>query len=317
MEEFIMKQTFDAFKETMKARISEYLTEDYEGATYELQEVKKSNGTSYDALMIRRAGEQKYAVVPALNLSSAFEAYQGGKDIEDILRELADIRMNAPIPEGLCPEMFSDFDTAKGKIYPRLINLATSSAFLETRPHIVVEDLAIVFTLRINEDSSGFAEAVIDNDLLERWGVTVDDLHKNAMENLAATDAIFVNLEDAMFGNFDGAGFDLDAIDEDCPIPLFMLTNKQKTKGSIMCLCSKYMDQIIDKFGEVYVLPSSLDEVLIMPKGSVQNHEMEVSDLVKMVRQVNEEAVRPEDRLSDNVYEYNAETRRLVLATVA
>ncbi|MBR6487514.1 MAG: hypothetical protein IKT20_01260 [Clostridiales bacterium] len=311
-----MKQTFESFKETIKNRIGEYLTEDYEDATYEVQEVKKSNGNNYDALMIRRAGEQKYAVVPALNLSSSFEEYQGGKDIEDILKELADIRMNAPIPEGLCPEMFSDFDTAKSKVFPRLINFVTSSAFLETRPHIVVEDLAIVFTLRINENSTGFAEAVIDNDLMERWGVTADDLHKTAMENLADTDAVFCNLEDAMFGHV-VSGFDLDAIDEDCPVPLFMLTNKQKTKGSIMCLCSKYMDQIIDKFGEVYVLPSSMDEVLIMPKGSVQNHEMEVSDLVRMVRQVNEEAVRPEDRLSDNVYEYNAETRRLVLATVA
>ena len=209
-----MKQTFESFKETIKNRIGEYLTEDYEDATYEVQEVKKSNGNNYDALMIRRAGEQKYAVVPALNLSSSFEEYQGGKDIEDILKELADIRMNAPIPEGLCPEMFSDFDTAKSKVFPRLINFVTSSAFLETRPHIVVEDLAIVFTLRINENSTGFAEAVIDNDLMERWGVTADDLHKTAMENLADTDAVFCNLEDAMFGHV-VSGFDLDAIDED------------------------------------------------------------------------------------------------------
>lgn len=313
-----MKQTFESFKETIKSRIGEYLTEDFENANMTFSDVKKSNGTCYEALMIRRADEQKYSVVPALNMNLAYEAYTNGtKDIEEILKELADIRMNAPIPEGLNRNMFSEFDLASGRIYPRLINADMNSGYIENKPHVQVADLVVVFTLRINEDSSGFAEAVIDNDLMKMWGVNVDDLNKAAMDNLAASTPIFINLEDALFGNFDGSGFNLDTIDEDSPLPLFMLTNKQKTKGAVMCICSKYMDQIIDKFGEVFVLPSSVDEVLIMPKSSIRRQDMEVSDIVRMVRQVNEEAVKPEDRLSDNVYEYDAENRRLVLATVA
>ena len=65
-----------------------------------------------------------------------------------------------------------------------------------------------------------------------------------------------------------------------------------------MALCFKFMDQITAKFGEVYVLPSSVDEVLIMPKSAVAYHEMDIQDLARMVKQVNIEAVRPVDRLS-------------------
>ena len=55
---------------------------------------------------------------------------------------------------------------------------------------------------------------------------------------------------------------------------------------------------------------------LIMPKSAVADHEMDLQDLARMVQQVNIEAVRPEDRLSDNVYEYDPQSQSLKLACV-
>ena len=311
---------FNDFKNTIKNKIGEYLTEDYADADMTLSEVKKSGGESYDALMIRKAGEERYSVIPALNLTEAYKKYQNGQSVEQICEDLADVRMNVPIPEGLEKDMFLDFDKVKDKIYPRLINSETSKDYLINRPHTEVEDLSMVYAVRINENSTGFAEAVIDYDLARMWGVEVEDLHKAAMSNMEAHDPVFVGLEDAMFGNFETRGedtFNLDAMETDSPLPLYMLTNKQKTKGAVMALCGKFMDQIIAKFGDVYVLPSSVDEVLIMPKSAAQDHEMDIHDLARMVQQVNMEAVRPEDRLSDNIYEYDSQTQSLKLAVVA
>ncbi len=315
-----MKMNFEDFKKTIKDKIGEYLTEDYADADMSLSEVKKSGGESYDALMIRKAGEERYSVIPALNLTEAYNKYQNGQSVEQICEDLADVRMNVPIPEGLEKDMFMNFDKVKGKIYPRLVNSETSKDYLITRPHTEVEDLSMVYAVRINENSTGFAEAVIDYDLAKMWGVDVEDLHEAAMSNMEAHEPVFVGLEQAMFGEFPGPGestFDLDSISDDCPLPLYMLTNKQKTKGAVMALSAKFMDQITAKFGEVYVLPSSVDEVLIMPKSAVADHEMDLQDLARMVQQVNIEAVRPEDRLSDNVYEYDSQTQSLKLAVVA
>ena len=59
------------------------------------------------------------------------------------------------------------------------------------------------------------------------------------------------------------------------------------------------------------MLPSSTHEVLIVPKSFMDDPDQ----LAEMVRQVNEDAVQPEDRLSDNVYEYNPETQSLEIAS--
>ena len=314
-----MKMNFEDFKKTIKEKIGEYLTEDYADADMSLSEVKKSGGESYDALMIRKSGEERYSVIPALNLTEAYNKYQNGQSVEQICEDLADVRMNVPIPEGLEKDMFMNFDKVKGKIYPRLVNSETSKDYLITRPHTEVEDLSMVYAVRINENSTGFAEAVIDYDLAKMWGVDVEDLHEAAMSNMEAHEPVFIGLEDALFTQFPNGEehtFDLDSFPDDCQLPLYLLTNKQKTKGAVMALCSKFMDQITAKFGDVYVLPSSVDEVLIMPKSAVADHEMGLQDLANMVRQVNIEAVKPEDRLSDNIYEYDSQTQSLKLACV-
>lgn len=67
------------------------------------------------------------------------------------------------------------------------------------------------------------------------------------------------------------------------------------------------MDRITAKFGEVYVIPSSVDETLIVPKRFVDD----VESLGKMVREINANDVRPEDQLSNNIYEYDSKTQSL------
>ena len=53
--------------------------------------------------------------------------------------------------------------------------------------------------------------------------------------------------------------------------PFFILINQQKTKGAVQALDHKTMDRITAKFGEVYVIPSSVDETLIVPKRVVHD----------------------------------------------
>lgn len=313
------KLKFEDFKNEVKNQIGNYLTEDYEDAKMTFSEVKKSGGANYDALMIRKAGEEKYSVIPALNLNEAFKKYEAGDEMDEVCRELADIRMHAPIPEGLSEGMLLDFEKVKDRIYPRLVNAETSKDYLIGRPHKDVEDLSVIYAIRINENNEGFSEAVIDDELTHMWGVDQDQIHEAAMANAEAHDPVFMGLEDAMFGigEDDVPAFEPENMEESDSVPLYMLTNRQKTKGAVMALCSKFMDQITARFGEVYVLPSSVDEVLIMPKSATLGHDMALEDLARMVRQVNDEVVRPEDRLSDNVYEYDSETQSLKLAVVA
>ena len=55
--------------------------------------------------------------------------------------------------------------------------------------------------------------------------------------------------------------------------------------------------------GDFFVLPSSVHEVLLIP----DDGSMELSYLEQMVRDVNQQEVAPEERLSDNVFHYDSE----------
>lgn len=61
---------------------------------------------------------------------------------------------------------------------------------------------------------------------------------------------------------------------------------------------------------DFYILPSSVHEVLIVPKEAG----MDFKDLEAMVQEVNATQVAPQDKLSDHVYQYDIETREVFRA---
>lgn len=70
------------------------------------------------------------------------------------------------------------------------------------------------------------------------------------------------------------------------------------------------LDELARKLGaDLYILPSSLHEVIALPMyGGMLEH------LEQMVFEVNRAAVEPEDRLSDRVYRYNREEQTVTVA---
>ena len=65
--------------------------------------------------------------------------------------------------------------------------------------------------------------------------------------------------------------------------------------------------EIAEKVGDFYMLPSSIHETLIVPKDAG----MEFKELEQMVQEVNQTQVAPGERLSDHVYEYDAKEHEL------
>ena len=304
-----MKKTlnYNDFKNEVMANIKTHLSEEYQDYDMKLQTIRKSSGIVYDALMVGPTG-RNMSVVPALNLTEAYRQYEEGMSMEEILDKLADIRMNAPLPDFNKEDMF-EYDKIKDRVFPRLINTQANAEYLSDKPHRAVEDLSLIYAVRVSEDSQGFAEAVITDDLADMWGVTPDEIHDKAMDNIATRPPLFQNIESLLFGGQEA--LEIEEIEpSDYNLPFFVLTNQQKTKGAVMAVNPKTMDRITAKFGDVYVIPSSVDETLIGPKSAVED----VHELERIVRQVNSSDVRPEDQLSDNVYEYDKDTHTLKIA---
>ena len=87
-------------------------------------------------------------------------------------------------------------------------------------------------------------------------------------------------------------------------IPLFVLSTN-KSYGATALIYEDMMNIIQERFGDVYVIPSSVHEILFVSVDTLRENGLHVSDLKNMVVQVNESVVSPEDWLSDNVYLIN------------
>ena len=89
---------------------------------------------------------------------------------------------------------------------------------------------------------------------------------------------------------------------------MYVLTN---TTGSLGAAALFYPD-VKEKAGELlggdyYILPSSTHEVILVPDSA----DIDAKNLCDMVKQANRTVVEPNDILSDNVYHYSRDERRL------
>lgn len=84
-------------------------------------------------------------------------------------------------------------------------------------------------------------------------------------------------------------------------------TTKVKVNGAAAILNDDIRQEIAEKVGDFYMLPSSIHETLIIPKDAG----MEFKELEQMVQEVNQTQVAPGERLSDHVYEYDAKEHEL------
>ena len=73
------------------------------------------------------------------------------------------------------------------------------------------------------------------------------------------------------------------------------------------------IEYVRDSLGDFYVLPSSVHEVLVVPKRA----DMDVKDLEHMVQEVNATQVAVEEQLSDHVYMYDAKEHEFLRADKA
>lgn len=94
----------------------------------------------------------------------------------------------------------------------------------------------------------------------------------------------------------------------DIPDTMFVLTNDTKVNGAAAILNDDIRQEIAEKVGDFYMLPSSIHETLIIPKDAG----MEFKELEQMVQEVNQTQVAPgRTSFGIHVYEYDAKEHEL------
>lgn len=297
--------TYDEFKDVITSRIKGYLPEKYSDASVSIKPVLKNNNLSLDALCIRLNGSN---ICPNIYLNNFFHQLEDGQSIEDILSEIAHMRIECGEVPDFDVSILTDFQRVRSRIKARLVNATQNADYLADKPHTVVADLAAVYFIEFASCGNGTMSAVITDSLLNTYGISVNELHKTAIDNLEK-DACFTGMTD-LFLELDLPEYLLEAI-ASTEESMFVLSNASRINGAAMVLSRTAMDSVADKIGtDFYILPSSIHELILVPSRAG----IDPKELEQMVREVNATKVAPHERLSDHVYTYDLTHHELRLA---
>ena len=318
------EMNLDEFKQAIVDNIKDYLPAKFEESDVEVRQVLKNNDTALDGLIIH---DPDTNVAPTIYLNQFFEEYQNGRDLNDIIGDIADVYIANTVDKQMDVSIVTDFEKAKGNILPRLVNSEENQELLAQRPHMIMDDLAVTYHLEMGKSDNGNMSVAITNAILDMYGISQEELHDLAVANLEEKmPATFQGMSEVVkemmlpqimsdLGLSKEAALDyIEQMIPDGNEQMYVLSNDSRLNGAATVLNEKAMEDIAEKVGgDFFILPSSIHELLVVPK----QDGMDYSSLEAMVQEVNATQVAPEEKLSDHVYEYDAKEKELYRADKA
>jgi hypothetical protein len=299
------------FRDYVEATLPELLPEDRQDVVIEQHDVKKNNGLTLHAISVRPAESE---IAPNIYVDPYFERYKAGEALDTVMKDVTEVvvkNLDAPKEFEKVAKDFQNFDTIKDRIIMAAVNTEKNADLLKEVPHTEKEDLSLIYKAMIGGDDEGMATITIRNEHMAHWGVTTEELHELAMENTRELLPVTVRTMDEVMRGFlgeDVAG----AMFEDVPPEgqMYIISNKENVNGAASMFYEDTLSELSEKIGsDLYILPSSIHEVI-----AVSSKLGTPEELSQMVREVNGSQVAPEEQLSDHVYKFDAETKKLSLA---
>lgn len=207
------------------------------------------------------------------------------------------------------PEEILHFDAIKHRIIFKLLPYRSNEELLATIPHRFFHDLAVCYLILYSgaPQSGVHGTVLITEEILNRWFVSEEELFACASVNtpLLLPHQLYP-MEDLLYKLAEKAGkmnLRFPDFPEDSSVPpLLVLTNRYGFLGATCLLYDGLLKKLSNQFeSSFYILPSSLHEVILIPN----EHCHRLSELSRMVHDVNTNVLNPADILSDHAYFYH------------
>ena len=243
---------------------------------------------------------------PVIYLEGPYERLCRGQEFAEVSGEVWGIYLSHAGKEPLDREEFMDWGRAKKKVSVRLVHYGKNREMLKTVPHRRFLDLAEVYYFTTGMDGGEGSAALITDGQMGCWGICRRDLEGAAYENHKRNGGTSIQSMDEVIGELLGTG-----IGGGCgPMQMYVATNRWKLGGASSMLFADEFRWLAQELGsDLYILPSSIHEVLLLPESAGSPEE-----LAGIVREVNRTQVLPEERLSDNVYLYERKSGSVKIA---
>ena len=290
---------YEEFKEKILEAVRNIYGNDVE---VDITRLQRHNRQDYDGIYAasKDTGDK---LTPVIGLGMFYEEYSSGvMDMDEcasaIYRELK--RNEATESMINFKNKILDWDSIKGYIYPILLSTKENEELLEKLVSMPMLDLSVAYIIRKEMPNGYYGSVKISNKILECYGISAEELHRQALENLERDGYEFQDmktlaknyLSEELSGVWDYVSKE--------PVEMYILTNS-KSFGAAGILNKELIRKFAGK-RDYYILPSSLHETIFVPVSDENGKEM----LDSMVKEVNDSVLDAEDVLSDHSYFYDA-----------
>ena len=281
---------YEIFKGVVGEKFKEFLPEKYQDAQVEIRPVDKVNRT-LDGLSIR-GNEPGMNISPTIYVNHMYEDYVTTENLNATLERAA---------EG----------------FMKLINTEQNKEMLANMPHREFKDLSVIYRMVVKIDGEGIASTPVHNGLADTLGFTEEQLFKLAAENTKRLlPPVVKSMNDVMREIFMKDGMPPEIADmmlgEMPPEQqMYVISNNKGINGAVSMLYEDGLHDLAEKLGsDLYIMPSSIHEVI-----AVSTDLGNPNELAAMVAEINMDQVALDERLSNQVYHYDKDLRKVTLAT--
>lgn len=301
--------------------ITDHMPESYNDAKVSLNEVKKNNETLMGISIIPT--DNRSNITPCVYLKEFYDEYEKqepfGADIDMFVARIATIYMNGlNVSFGRDIWDVTDYDKIKDNIYPRVVSVDGNEEFLKDKVYRTEEDLAVLYYVNLGESTlsrTPQSSVIITNALMSRYDISEEQLFEKAIENQRNLGFDFRNIQEFILERYKQLGAPAELIEElenyqpeDNRQTLYFLTNNMHLNGAAVMADKDLLASIAKEhdWDEFFIIPSSIHEIIIYPDTA-----MDADYVRNMIYEVNHEELKPSDRLSNNLYLFDAASREI------
>lgn len=302
---------FTSFKVLVKEEVERRTGKSYR---VRLNDVMKNNGVILSGLTVMQDDSN---ISPTIYLNNYYEAYENGQTtLGMVINDVMDVYNKNRVNRKLDMRYFLNYESIRSRIVLKLINTEKNRELLKDIPHMEFLDLSIVFQCLISDEQIGSASILIHNAHAKLWGVDDGELYKRACENTprllkyelkSMKDVMgeIMRTDKGEYGEADYASC-MTGLNEG--MPLYVLSNKRRTDGAACMLYPDLIGDFAKALGsDLYIIPSSVHELLLLPAGETD----EIEELKCIIREVNETQLLTEEVLSDSLYFYDRRAKEI------
>lgn len=304
---------YEIFKEVVVEKFKDYLPEQYKDMELRVASVNKVNRL-LDGITLISKGENRN-VSPTIYINDMYDHYLHTENLQEVLQDAASCMERAfadiPVVNGL------NFESAKDNIVFQVINTIQNQDMLKDMPHREFQDLSIIYRWIVATDEKGMQSTIIRDGMARQLGMNEEQLFRCAVENTRRIlPPVVRSMNDVIREMMVGDGMPeemsemmLDDIPDDRM--MYVISNNKGINGAVSMLYEDNLHKLAQKLEtDLYILPSSVHECIAISVNAGDPYE-----LAEMVNEVNMSQVALEERLSNQVYHYDKDARRLSLAT--